>query len=136
MFLSDSTGPKANPSERKAALSAGEQFIKDKGYPKNTKVGKAALLKTFGEDTFHRVTPLPQIQVIPAGGEMTLFKQFFCDWKDKDETTGVTKPYTIGRIAKVPRIPFDASTLHANKTMAAHHGMVDDGKGKVQVRAR
>lgn len=64
---------------------------------------------------------------------MTLFKQFFCDWKDKDETTGVTKPYTIGRIAKVPQIPFDASTLHTNKTMAAHHGMVDDGKGKVQV---
>lgn len=82
------------------------------------------------------MTPLPQIQVIPAGGELTLFKQFFCDWKDKDETTGVTKPYTISRIAKVPRIPFDASTLHTNKTMAAHHGMVDDGKGKVQVRAR
>uniref|UniRef100_A0A674NW28 Scinderin like b n=1 Tax=Takifugu rubripes TaxID=31033 RepID=A0A674NW28_TAKRU len=100
-------GPKANPSERKAALSAG--------------------------DAFHRMTPLPQIQVIPAGGEMTLFKQFFCDWKDKDETTGVTKPYTIGRIAKVPQIPFDAATLHTNKTMAAHHGMVDDGKGKVQI---
>lgn len=66
---------------------------------------------------------------------MTLFKQFFCDWKDKDETTGVTKPYTIGRIAKVPQIPFDASTLHTNKTMAAQHGMVDDGKGKVQVGA-
>lgn len=64
-----------------------------------------------------------------------LFKQFFSDWKDKDETTGPTKAYTIGKIAKVEQIPFDASTLHTNNTMAAQHGMVDNGEGKVQVRA-
>lgn len=75
-----------------------------------------------------------QIQVIPAGSETSLFKQFFIDWKDKDETTGPSKPYVIGRIAKVEQVPFDASTLHSNTTMAAQHGMVDDGKGKVQVR--
>lgn len=75
-----------------------------------------------------------QIQVLPAGGETTLFKQFFSDWRDKDETTGPSKAYTIGRIAKVAQVPFDASSLHSNKTMAAQHGMVDDGKGKVQVR--
>ncbi|KAG8014034.1 Gelsolin [Nibea albiflora] len=102
--------PKANMAERKAAMSAGQQFIKDKGYAKTT-----------------------QIQVLPAGGETTLFKQFFSDWRDKDETTGPSKAYTIGRIAKVPQVPFDASTLHSNKTMAAQHGMVDDGKGKVQI---
>lgn len=76
-----------------------------------------------------------QIQVLPAGAETTLFKQFFGDWKDKDETTGPSKAYSIGRIAKVDQVPFDASTLHSNKAMAAQHGMVDDGKGKVQVRA-
>lgn len=76
-----------------------------------------------------------QIQVLPAGAETTLFKQFFCDWKDKEQTTGPTKPYTIGHIAKVSQVPFDASTLHTNVAMAACHGMVDDGKGKVQVRA-
>nr|AFQ38973.1 scinderin-like protein [Paralichthys olivaceus] len=103
-------GPKANMSERKAAMSAGQQFIRDKGYSNKT-----------------------QIQVLPAGAETTLFKQFFGDWKDKDETTGPTKAYTIGRIAKVEQVPFDASTLHSNKTMAAQHGMVDDGKGKVQI---
>ncbi|XP_072220495.1 scinderin like b [Leuresthes tenuis] len=103
-------GPKANASERKAAMSAGLQFIKDKGYSNKT-----------------------QIQVLPAGGETTLFKQFFSDWKDKDETTGPSKAYVIGRIAKVEQIPFDASTLHSNKAMAAQHGMVDDGKGKVQI---
>ncbi|XP_042353278.1 scinderin like b isoform X2 [Plectropomus leopardus] len=103
-------GPKANMAERKAAMSAGQEFIKEKGYSCKT-----------------------QIQVIPAGAETTIFKQFFCDWKDKDETTGPSKAYTIGSIAKVEQVPFDASTLHSNKAMAAQHGMVDDGKGKVQI---
>uniref|UniRef100_A0A8C3A2K1 Scinderin like b n=1 Tax=Cyclopterus lumpus TaxID=8103 RepID=A0A8C3A2K1_CYCLU len=103
-------GPKANKAERRAAMSAGQQFIKDKGYSNKT-----------------------QIQVLPAGAETTLFKQFFFNWMDKDETTGPTKAYTIGRIAKVDQVPFDASSLHSNKAMAAQHGMVDDGKGKVQI---
>uniref|UniRef100_G3PSR5 Scinderin like b n=1 Tax=Gasterosteus aculeatus aculeatus TaxID=481459 RepID=G3PSR5_GASAC len=103
-------GPKANSAERKAAMSVGQQFIKDKGYSNKT-----------------------QIQVLPAGGETTLFKQFFSDWRDKDETTGPSKAYTIGRIAKVDQVPFDASSLHSNKAMAAQHGMVDDGKGKIQI---
>ncbi|XP_075877089.1 scinderin like b [Nelusetta ayraudi] len=103
-------GPKANASERKAAMAAGQQFIKDKGYSSKT-----------------------TIQVLPAGSETSLFKQFFIDWRDKDETTGPTKAYTIGRIAKVEQVPFDASSLHSNTAMAAQHGMVDDGKGKVQI---
>lgn len=74
-----------------------------------------------------------QIQVLPAGGETTLFKQFFSNWKDKDQTTGPSKAYTIGKIAQVKQIPFDASTLHNNQAMAAQHNMVDDGSGKVQV---
>ncbi|XP_076001281.1 scinderin like b isoform X2 [Genypterus blacodes] len=103
-------GPKANTSERQAAMAAAQKFITDKGYSDKT-----------------------QIQVLPAGAETVLFKQFFCDWKDKDETTGPTKAYTIGRIAIVDQVPFDASTLHSNSAMAAQHGMVDDGKGKVQI---
>uniref|UniRef100_A0A8D3DRB9 Macrophage-capping protein n=1 Tax=Scophthalmus maximus TaxID=52904 RepID=A0A8D3DRB9_SCOMX len=87
-------GPKANMSERKAAMSAGQQFIKDKGYSNKT-----------------------QIQVLPAGAETTLFKQFFIDWKDKDETTGPSKAYTIGRIAKVEQVPFDVG-LFENGAMA------------------
>lgn len=70
---------------------------------------------------------------MPAGGETTLFKQFFFNWLDKDETTGPSQPYTMGRIAKVKQIPFDSSTLHSSPAMAAQHGMVDDGSGKVQV---
>lgn len=71
---------------------------------------------------------------MPGGGETTLFKQFFCDWKDKDQTTGPRQAYSIGSIARVEQVPFDASALHTNKTMAAQHGMVDDGSGNVQVR--
>ncbi|RVE61080.1 hypothetical protein OJAV_G00167110 [Oryzias javanicus] len=103
-------GPKANEKERKQAMAAAQEFIKDKGYSSKT-----------------------QIQVLPQGSETTLFKQFFSDWRDKDETTGPTKAYSIGRIAKVEQVPFDAAMLHSNKAMAAQHGMVDDGKGKVQI---
>ncbi|XP_071380443.1 scinderin like a [Centroberyx affinis] len=103
-------GPSANPSERKAALKAAENFIKEKHYPNST-----------------------QVQIFPAGSETILFKQFFSNWRDKDQTMGPGKAYTIGRIARVEQVPFDASTLHTNKTMAAQHGMVDDGSGKVQI---
>lgn len=72
---------------------------------------------------------------MPSGSETTLFKQFFFNWLDKDETTGPTDPYIIGKIAKVPQVPFDATTLHENKVMAAQHGMVDDGSGKLEVSA-
>ncbi|XP_049332585.1 scinderin like b [Astyanax mexicanus] len=103
-------GPKANPDERKAAMKVAQDFIKSKNYSNKT-----------------------QIQVMPAGGETTLFKQFFSDWRDKDQTTGPSKAFTIGKIAQVKQIPFDASTLHSNNTMAAQHNMVDDGSGKVQI---
>ncbi|XP_072524708.1 scinderin like b [Salminus brasiliensis] len=103
-------GPNANAEERKSAMKVAQDFIKSKNYSSKT-----------------------QIQVLPAGGETTLFKQFFSDWKDKDQTTGPTKVYTVGKIAQVKQIPFDASTLHSNKAMAAQHNMVDDGSGKVQI---
>uniref|UniRef100_A0A4W5M755 Scinderin like a n=1 Tax=Hucho hucho TaxID=62062 RepID=A0A4W5M755_9TELE len=103
-------GPSASTDERKAAMNAADQFIKEKNYPKHT-----------------------QVQVLPCGGETTLFKQFFCNWKDKDQTTGPGQAYSVGRIARVEQVPFDSSALHTNKTMSAQHGMVDDGSGKVQV---
>ncbi|KAF7658098.1 hypothetical protein LDENG_00017400 [Lucifuga dentata] len=103
-------GSDANMSERCSAMSVAEQFIKEKNYPKHT-----------------------QIHIMGSWSETSLFKQFFFNWLDKDETTGPSKPYIIGRIAKVEQIPFDASKLHSNRAMAAQHGMVDDGSGKVQI---
>lgn len=121
-------------------MAAGQQFIKDKGYSSKTTVRPVVIC---APQLIHKEIPVDpvcvlmcctQIQVLPAGSETSLFKQFFIDWRDKDETTGPTKAYTIGRIAKVEQVPFDASSLHSNTTMAAQHAMVDDGKGKVQVR--
>uniref|UniRef100_A0A3Q4BNU7 Gelsolin-like domain-containing protein n=1 Tax=Mola mola TaxID=94237 RepID=A0A3Q4BNU7_MOLML len=103
-------GKDANTDERAAALTAANQFIKDKNYPSDTKV-----------------------QIMPEGGETTMFKQFFFNWLDKDETTGPSKPYRTGKIAQVEQVPFDASKLHDSNSMAAQHGVVDDGSGKVQI---
>uniref|UniRef100_A0A665WM95 Macrophage-capping protein n=1 Tax=Echeneis naucrates TaxID=173247 RepID=A0A665WM95_ECHNA len=103
-------GGEANVDERKAALTVANKFIKEKNYPQNT-----------------------QVQVMPAGAETTLFKEFFFNWLDKDESTGLSKAYTIGRIAQVKQIPFDSSSLHSNKAMAAQHYMMDDCSGKVQI---
>lgn len=77
--------------------------------------------------------PVTQVQIMPAGAETTIFKDFFRNWMDKDEITGPGQTYTVGKIARVQKIPFDSSSLHNNKAMAAQHGMVDDGSGKVQV---
>lgn len=74
-----------------------------------------------------------QVEILPQGGETSLFKQFFHNWLDKDETTGPSTPYILGKIAKVEQIPFDASKLHEDPAMAAQHCMVDDGSGEVQV---
>lgn len=45
VLVSLQSGPKANMSERKAAMSAGQQFIKDKGYSKKTQVIQAGILQ-------------------------------------------------------------------------------------------
>ncbi|KAJ3599600.1 hypothetical protein NHX12_033556 [Muraenolepis orangiensis] len=103
-------GPTANMAERKAAFNAAQQFITQKNYPTHT-----------------------QVEVLASGGESTLFKQFFFDWRDKYECKGPGKTYTLGSVAKVQQVPFDASTLHANRAMAAQHGMVDDGSGEVKI---
>ncbi|XP_041790753.1 scinderin like a [Chelmon rostratus] len=103
-------GREANADERKAALTAANEFIKDKNYSQTT-----------------------QVQIIPAGAETTLFKSFFLNWLDKYETTGPSQAYTIGRIAQVEQVPFDSSKLHSDRIMAAQHSMVDDGSGKVQI---
>ncbi|XP_042339658.1 scinderin like a isoform X2 [Plectropomus leopardus] len=102
-------GQDANEEERKVALCTAEKFIEIRSYSPNT-----------------------QINILPQWGETSLFKQFFLDWMDKDETVGLGEVHTINKIAKVEKIPFDVSKLH-DKTMAAQHGMVDDGSGKVQI---
>jgi len=62
-------------------------------------------------------------------GETPLFKQFFSDWRDLDETEGMGETFTVGSVAKVEHEDFDASTMHDNPDLAAEFGMPDDGSG-------
>ncbi|MEE6466464.1 hypothetical protein FKM82_006961 [Ascaphus truei] len=103
-------GKDANGNERKAAMKTAEEFIQQMNYPANT-----------------------QIQVLPEGGETPIFKQFFKDWRDRDQSEGFGKVFVTERIANIQQIAFDASKLHESPEMAAQHNMVDDGSGEVQI---
>lgn len=106
-------GKDANMDERKAAIKAADEFIRKMGYPKHT-----------------------QVQILPEMGETPLFKQFFKNWRDKDQTVGLGVAYIANSIAKIEKVPFDAASLHDSAAMAAQHGMVDDGSGEKQVTAQ
>lgn len=103
-------GQKANADERKKSMSTAEEFLKKMKYPPST-----------------------QVSVLPETGETPLFKQFFLGWRSKGDVLTPGKTYNVGSIARVQQVPFNASTLHSSPAMAAQHGMVDDGKGEVQV---
>lgn len=74
-----------------------------------------------------------QIQVLPEGGETPMFKQFFMDWKDKDQSEGFGRVFVTETIAKIQQVEFDASKLHESHQMAAQYNMVDDGSGETKV---
>ncbi|XP_014865501.1 PREDICTED: gelsolin-like isoform X1 [Poecilia mexicana] len=103
-------GKDANMDERKAALKAADEFIKKMGYPKHT-----------------------EVQILPESGETPLFKQFFKNWRDKDQTEGLGVAYIANSIAKIEKVAFDAASLHESSAMAAQHSMVDDGSGEKQI---
>uniref|UniRef100_A0A8C4HEH6 Gelsolin n=1 Tax=Dicentrarchus labrax TaxID=13489 RepID=A0A8C4HEH6_DICLA len=103
-------GKDANPEERHAVLKTSEQFIHKMNYPTYT-----------------------QVQVLPEFGETPLFKQFFKDWRDPDDTVGMGTAYVSNQIAKIEKVPFDVSKLHQSEAMAAQHGMVDRGDGEKQI---
>lgn len=93
-------------------MKAAEEFIAKMNYPKHT-----------------------QVQILPEMGETPLFKQFFKNWRDRDQTEGLGVAYIANSIAKIEKVAFDAATLHSSSAMAAQHGMVDDGSGEKQVRS-
>ncbi|XP_077478181.1 gelsolin a isoform X1 [Stigmatopora argus] len=103
-------GQDANTDERKESIRAAEEFIEKMGYPKHT-----------------------QVQILPEMGETPLFKQFFKNWRDKDQTVGLGLAYIANSIARIEKVPFDAACLHDSAAMAAQHGMVDDGSGEKQI---
>ncbi|NP_001035455.1 advillin isoform X1 [Danio rerio] len=103
-------GKMANKAERQAAMTRALEFIKLKNYPLSTKV-----------------------ESICDGGESALFKQLFKNWTVKDQTQGLGRTHTVGKIADVPQEKFDASRMHMMPEVAAQERMVDDGSGEKQV---
>ncbi|KAI1888925.1 hypothetical protein AGOR_G00173780 [Albula goreensis] len=103
-------GKDASRDERRAALGRAVGFIKAKNYPSTTKV-----------------------EVMAEGGESAMFKHLFKSWRDKDQTQGLGRTHSVGKIAKVSQDKFDVMELHARPELAAQQRMVDDASGEVQV---
>ncbi|XP_061689947.1 advillin isoform X2 [Syngnathoides biaculeatus] len=103
-------GKKANKAERQTAISRALEFIKAKNYPSTTNV-----------------------EVMNDGAESALFKQLFHTWTVKDQTQGLGKVHTKGKVASVTQDKFDVSLMHMTPEIAAQERMVDDGTGHVEV---
>uniref|UniRef100_A0A8C7EEN2 Villin like n=1 Tax=Nothoprocta perdicaria TaxID=30464 RepID=A0A8C7EEN2_NOTPE len=103
-------GKLSSQEEKKTAFSRALGFIQAKGYPPST-----------------------NIEVINDGAESAMFKQLFQKWTEKEETQGLGKAYSTGKIAKVEQVKFDITQLHARPELAAEQRMVDDASGEVQV---
>ncbi|KAM6078165.1 villin-1 isoform 2-T4 [Theristicus caerulescens] len=103
-------GKNANKEEKQQAMSRALGFIKAKNYPASTSV-----------------------ETENDGSESTIFRQLFQKWTVPNQTSGLGKTHTVGKVAKVEQVKFDATTLHAKPQMAARQKMVDDGSGEVEV---
>uniref|UniRef100_A0A8C7UWC8 HP domain-containing protein n=1 Tax=Oncorhynchus mykiss TaxID=8022 RepID=A0A8C7UWC8_ONCMY len=68
-------GKRANKAERQAAMSRALEFIKLKNYPTTTNV-----------------------ETVNDGAESALFKQLFQSWSVKDQTVGLGKTHSVGRV--------------------------------------
>ncbi|XP_073324505.1 advillin [Pagrus major] len=103
-------GKKANKAERQAAMARALEFIKAKNYPITTNV-----------------------ETVNDGAESALFKQLFQRWTVKDQTQGLGKVHTRGKVAHITQEKFDASLMHMMPEVAAQERMVDNGTGQVEV---
>ncbi|XP_019363628.1 PREDICTED: villin-like protein [Gavialis gangeticus] len=103
-------GTDSSKEEKETAFKRALGFIQAKGYPATT-----------------------NIEVVNDYAESAMFKQLFQKWTEKDETQGLGKIYTTGKIAKVDQVKFDVAQLHARPELAAEQRMADDASGKVEV---
>ena len=75
-----------------------------------------------------------QLEVMTQFGETAMFKQFFSDWRDLDETDGMGDENVFGSgVAKVEHEDFDANSMHDSPDKAAEFGMPDDGSGEKKI---
>nr|XP_058938311.1 advillin isoform X5 [Kogia breviceps] len=104
-------GRGATKVEKQMAMSKALNFIKMKGYPSSTNV-----------------------ETVTDGAEPATFKQLFQKWSVKEQTVGLGKTFSIGKIANVFQDKFDVTLLHTKPEVAARERMVDDGNGNVEGR--
>ena len=50
-----------------------------------------------------------------------------------NQTSGLGKTHTVGSVAKVEQVKFDATSMHVQPQVAAQQKMVDDGSGEVEI---
>uniref|UniRef100_A0A8B9UV80 Villin-1 n=1 Tax=Anas zonorhyncha TaxID=75864 RepID=A0A8B9UV80_9AVES len=103
-------GKNSTKEEKQQAMSRALGFIKAKNYPSSTSV-----------------------ETENDGSESAVFRQLFQKWTVPSQTSGLGKTHTVGKVAKVEQVKFDATSLHAKPQMAAQQKMVDDGSGEVEV---
>uniref|UniRef100_H2VDH5 Advillin n=2 Tax=Takifugu rubripes TaxID=31033 RepID=H2VDH5_TAKRU len=103
-------GKKASKVERQAAMARALEYINVKRYPVTTNV-----------------------ETVNDGAESALFKQLFQTWSVKDQSQGLGKVHTRGKVAHVTQEKFDASLMHVMPEVAAQERMVDDGTGQVEM---
>ncbi|DAA32387.1 villin-1 [Bos indicus] len=103
-------GKNANAQEKKEAMNQALNFIKAKQYPPST-----------------------QVELQNDGAESAVFQQLFQKWTVPNRTTGLGKTHTVGSVAKVEQVKFDAMSMHVQPQVAAQQKMVDDGSGEVQM---
>uniref|UniRef100_A0A8C8SFA2 Villin-1 n=1 Tax=Pelusios castaneus TaxID=367368 RepID=A0A8C8SFA2_9SAUR len=103
-------GKKSSKQEKQQAMNRALGFIKAKNYAPSTRV-----------------------QTENDGAESAVFKQLFQKWTVHNQTSGLGKTHSPGKVAKVEQVKFDATSLHAKPAMAAQQKMVDDGSGEAEV---
>ncbi|XP_029460915.1 villin-1-like [Rhinatrema bivittatum] len=103
-------GKNSTKDERQQAMNRALNFIKAKNY-----------------------SPSTYVETENDGAESAMFKQLFQRWTVKNQTVGLGKTHSVGKVAKVEQVKFDAATMHAKPEMAAQQKMVDDGSGNVEV---
>ncbi|XP_068805018.1 villin-1 isoform X2 [Struthio camelus] len=103
-------GRDSTKEEKQQAMSRALGFIKAKNYPASTSV-----------------------ETENDGSESSIFRQLFQKWTVPAQTSGLGKTHTVGKVAKVEQVKFDATTLHAKPQLAAQQKMVDDGSGEAEV---
>uniref|UniRef100_A0A8C9L2J7 Villin-1 n=1 Tax=Pavo cristatus TaxID=9049 RepID=A0A8C9L2J7_PAVCR len=103
-------GKNASKEEKQQAMSRALGFIKAKNYPASTSV-----------------------ETENDGSESAVFRQLFQKWTVPNQAGGLGKTHTVGKVAKVEQVKFDATTMHVKPEVAAQQKMVDDGSGEAEV---